>query len=345
MRLLERYIIRCFFKAWWSSVFLFFSILFAFHLFCVLDEFIKEHIKINSALSYLLFYSPYTLIMALPISSLFATLLCMGRLSRRGELLGMYSLGQSPSRIFLAMFFCCTILAGVEFSLCEFLLPQSMEAAHNIRGRKKEEKMCISLKIGGEVFKLEGIKAEKIDYMHQVRVCGGKIKEVIYATSLIYNDGWKAQYLVKRVFYGEELKMEEFYKDILVQKIPPPKKLQILLEGIKKDANTVSARKMYSYIKHLTHYGVDAIERIVEFHTKIAFPFSIFSLSILGFSFSTHKASIGFGISTIFALIYWFFLATTKSLGAKGAINPIISAWLPNILFVTIGIVKFSWKR
>jgi lipopolysaccharide export system permease protein len=344
--MVRRYIFCCFFKALTTSFLLFFCILFLFHLFGVLDDFLKEKIKWDAAIRYLFFMLPYIFMMALPVASLFATFLCVGRLEGRGEILGMYSVGHSPSLLLSTIFASCTLLVILQFFVSEVLLPPSMECAQKILGADKERKRSISLRSEDGVLRLEGIKDGRIEDAHKLILSAGYLKSSVYAKGLKYKGGeWRVEWMVKRFFKGDLLVKEEFMRGVSFPNIPPPHSLLLLYESLRKDARSVSARKMLSYIKNLSMHGVCARRRKVEFHIKLAFPFSILALCTLALSFVVQRVSVGFGLSLFCALTYWFFLATTKSLGAKGLLPPAICAWLPNILSVTIAIGRLLWCR
>ena len=50
------------------------------------------------------------------------------------------------------------------------------------------------------------------------------------------------------------------------------------------------------------------------------------------------STSIGFGLSLFFILLYYVFMTIGMMLGENGAAAPWLAAWLPNIVFVIVGI-------
>ena len=60
----------------------------------------------------------------------------------------------------------------------------------------------------------------------------------------------------------------------------------------------------------------------------------ILTLIAIPFSFTTGKrgALFGIGLSIVMGIVFWFFLALTKSLGYLEYLNPFLAAWAPNIL-------------
>jgi len=52
-------------------------------------------------------------------------------------------------------------------------------------------------------------------------------------------------------------------------------------------------------------------------------------------------AAVGFGLSLLICIIFWGFLHLGKVIGRSGVIHPMLSTWLANISFGTIGLILF----
>ncbi|MCK4755308.1 LptF/LptG family permease, partial [candidate division WOR-3 bacterium] len=48
--------------------------------------------------------------------------------------------------------------------------------------------------------------------------------------------------------------------------------------------------------------------------------------------------AIGLGISIVLAFVYWGVIQSCRAYGVAGLMDPILAAWLPNIMFGIIGI-------
>ena len=83
----------------------------------------------------------------------------------------------------------------------------------------------------------------------------------------------------------------------------------------------------------------------IEYYKKFTIPFACFVMGILGIPLGIRRIrggkSYGFVISLIFLLIYYILLITAESFGSSGAIPPLISMWVPNILTGALGIYLF----
>jgi len=80
----------------------------------------------------------------------------------------------------------------------------------------------------------------------------------------------------------------------------------------------------------------------VERYRRSADPFSIFILTLIGFSIASRKMRggmawhlvIGFGLSAIYIFMTKF--STTFSI--NGGLSPIVGVWVPNMFFMVVAL-------
>jgi lipopolysaccharide export system permease protein len=82
----------------------------------------------------------------------------------------------------------------------------------------------------------------------------------------------------------------------------------------------------------------------VEYYSKISFPFSSFIVVLFGVPFSINKKrsgmSVQFGISILICFIYLVSMKITNVFGYNGDLNPLLTAWLANIVFFIAAILN-----
>ncbi|MEA5112456.1 MAG: LPS export ABC transporter permease LptF [Geobacteraceae bacterium] len=87
-------------------------------------------------------------------------------------------------------------------------------------------------------------------------------------------------------------------------------------------------------------------ELAIEFHRRLAFPFACFVFACIGIPLGLQNRrsgkSTGFSLCIVLLLVYYIFLSAGKTLGQKGTIPPALSMWLPNLVFIAIGIYLFK---
>jgi lipopolysaccharide export system permease protein len=112
-----------------------------------------------------------------------------------------------------------------------------------------------------------------------------------------------------------------------------------------EDTLTTNLFRLKKLIDLLKQSGFQYREELVNYHLKIAFPLATFILTLLGISipflFHTQKsflnAALSFIVTVITAFFYMGFLTIGLSLGKTGTLSPILSAWISNIIFISLG--------
>jgi lipopolysaccharide export system permease protein len=88
--------------------------------------------------------------------------------------------------------------------------------------------------------------------------------------------------------------------------------------------------------------GEDTAHDEVDYYSKYAMSFTALIVVLFGVPFASQKKRGGLAIEFAVAIgIAFFFLAFTKvsqTFGYTGAIDPILTAWLANVLFMLIAI-------
>jgi lipopolysaccharide export LptBFGC system permease protein LptF len=82
---------------------------------------------------------------------------------------------------------------------------------------------------------------------------------------------------------------------------------------------------------------------IVEFHKKLAIPFSCALFAVVGIPLASRIKRGGRGLSLAisvgFALGYYILIVAGEGLGARGTVPEALAMWLPNFLIAASGIL------
>ena len=108
-------------------------------------------------------------------------------------------------------------------------------------------------------------------------------------------------------------------------------------------AESLNYNELISFINIEKSRGSTNIERyMVVKYKKWSIPFSIFILTLIGFSVSAEKRRGGTGVNLAFgiciAMIYVFFDKIFGVLAQQSDLSPILAVWLPNIFFGLLAI-------
>ncbi|MDD2318488.1 MAG: LPS export ABC transporter permease LptF [Geobacteraceae bacterium] len=105
--------------------------------------------------------------------------------------------------------------------------------------------------------------------------------------------------------------------------------------------------KELRYAMKLTGFDPSIIRNLhLEFHRRLAFPFACFVFALVGVPLGLQNRrsgkSSGFSLCLAVLLLYYIALSVGKTLGQKAIVPPVLAMWLPNLLFITLGVYFFK---
>ena len=120
---------------------------------------------------------------------------------------------------------------------------------------------------------------------------------------------------------------------------------ELLLEA--KDPSEMAYRELGRYIDDMRRSGNDVRKLQVEQALKIAVPATCFVIALFGAPLAMTApragAAVGVAISLGTTVSYLLLINLTRAIGISGLISPVAAAWLPNLLFLLVGLVLL-WK-
>ncbi len=121
----------------------------------------------------------------------------------------------------------------------------------------------------------------------------------------------------------------------------------------KPSLEALSLSELKRRIDRLSRSGSDYGEELVFYHSKWAFPFASFIVSLLalGISFTFQRnpregVAKAFGTALVAAFTYIGLFKLGEALGAGGALPAPVAVWLPNVVFLLAGIFLLwrAWR-
>ncbi|MCL5773189.1 MAG: LptF/LptG family permease [Firmicutes bacterium] len=313
---------------------------------------------------------PYVLVFTFPMSVLLSALLSFGRLSGESEIIAIKAGGISFSRVVIPGIFLGLVISLAAFFMNDKLAPQSIYISRTLleRAMSKEalrerenitiqetldtgiKRITYAVRFDPQTKKLHGITIK--DFR------GDRLERLVYADDAYWeNNTW---YLenghiydfsddpsmsvklqtdfknMKRDIPGnpEEFKDRERYPDEM-SRAQLAQKIAGIKEAVEKGSNPSVAGDQTAAKKEINTYSL-------FYDKKASLPFACLVFGIFGMPLGLrpHRAStsIGLGISIIFILLYYFFMALGDAAGSSGSIPPLLASWLPNIVFGAAGV-------
>ena len=360
MNKLDQYLLRQFWAILGISVMGFVSIFVIVDLIENLDRFMDNKVPVGIVFQYYLYTLPWFVSIGLPMSMLLSTVFSLGSMVKRNEWTAMKASGISLYRVTLPL-----ILSGIFMSGGSFVLDNKLVAYGNEKRfeidrdyvkRKSRHKLKNTLK---NIFLQKNVSSHislgKYTITKSigrdltlVDLGNGSIQKRIDAKKITWNPDsskWIVNSYSIRDFDedGIESKVVLGEKDTLLD-------LGFLPEEIQQQArkpDELDYYKLTERIIELKGNGVDTLRWEVTRYLKISFAFTNLIVVLFGIPLvvleEKNSLSFGAGASVFVIFDYYAFIKFGQSLGFNGIVEPLLSAWLGNIIFLSGGLLLL-WR-
>ena len=86
---------------------------------------------------------------------------------------------------------------------------------------------------------------------------------------------------------------------------------------------------------------------MIEYHSRIAFAMTSVIVVLFGLPISANKRKGGVasqvGLNILVTFLYLVFMKVSQAFGKNGALNPIITAWFANFIFMIAALINL-WR-
>jgi len=356
VRLLDRYVLQSFLRAYVLCIAAFISIWLIFDISDHISRFIDDRMSFGSVVQYYLTQVPQILVILLPVSLLLALLFSLGRMSRTNEIVSMLTAGVSIPRLIAPLLAMGLLTTAVSAALNYSLAPHAEEAqkmyfdsgraagttAQLFRSRRDNRTWFI------QRFRPQQNEFRNVQVLQQDE--NDNIVKNYLAASASYDAAAQAWSLqgVKVVNYDApgNITSEESAESLV---ITDWSETPFRLASTNMRADFLSLPELRDYI----HFNSDFPRNLLapfatHLQYRIALPWTCFVVVLIaaplaiGFSRGGILSSVAAAIGLMFAnnFMAHFFLA----LGEGNRVAPWAAAWTPNVLFAIIGLLLL-WVR
>lgn len=354
MKVLDRYILRRFFLLF---ILMLVSVIFIYILvnfFEQLDRFVDKHVSIVAIVKYYTFQIPHLYVLFSPVGGMLAAFLSVGELARRNELLAIKSSGISVYRTLTPLVTMGILLSIVSFGINDTLVPTFQHRVRIIKEKEIEKKKEFNFRSvrrnfsfispDGKLYFFGKIDAKRnsVSDASVIWLSKGKVTRRIDAKSGEFrNKNWVFYSVVERKFIGSKETVETYEKKVYQDLTSSP--FEILKE--KRRIEELNIAGLIQLIESLRNAGLDSKRETVELHIRFSFPFANLIVLLFALGLSAQMRGKGrayaFGLAIFMAFFYWGILQATRSMAGVGRLNPIFSAWFPNLVFSSLAIATF----
>lgn len=366
--IIKRYIANEFLSAFIFSIISLSFVVIISQFFEDLKMFIDHKTLAKITIMYYAYKTPYIIVEVIPVSVLLASLFSLTKLIKTNEITAMKSGGMSLNTIASPILISAFLISVFTFIFSEAIVPSA-----NIKARETKQAKILNIPISygiirdnatfissdGLVFFTKFFDGER-GIMEKVSILEFNTDKILThrwdakeAYYLGENRGWELKDGYKRRFLLNEPdennlpkeEAEKFFNILLPVKESPTD----FSKGLKKPQE-LTMRELAKYIKKLQMTGATFKEELVNLYLRISFPLANFILCIIGIPLALISGRKGglitsFAISLAIGFAYWGFIALGVSLGKNGVLPPLLSAWLGNIIFGSVGIYLMNIAR
>jgi lipopolysaccharide export system permease protein len=353
---LDRYLAFRFLRTITVSVASFVIVFVSVDAFDHFSRWVDKDITIGAFFRYYFYGLPYIIVLVLPVAVLLSSLFLVTSLSRRNELVAMKAAGIGIPRILLPLFAIGALASLFELGVGDFVVA---DASYRQSMVKREEIDRIEpvnyamrndfawkspagaiLDIGfynGETEVMTDVTIEWLDD-------SARVTRRMDMDRMIWSDSsWLAVGAVERVF-GPSGALVYTASDTLpvsgITELPRD-------FGTRQKATTeMNFFELQTYIHQVEAAGGDVRGDLVELYLKLLFPLSNLIMVLVGAPLAMRgsrsgKAS-GIGLAVLLAFVFFSLLRFGQTLGHHGALPPIISASLADVVFILIGLLMLT---
>ena len=299
------------------------------------------------ALSYL-FWIPESMFLVLPAAVLFATVFTIGSITRHSEITAAKASGISFYRLIRPIFvgaFCATLIGLALGEIVPVANARRLELLREDTFQRGNERFNFTYASEhGRVYKIGALRVDSAQ-MEGIEI-ERKGTGPAYPTYIIdarrgkyeTGRGWELSTGFLHIIPDSATNLSISFKTLVDNQLT---EMPGDLTARDKAPQDMGFRELGRFITAMERSGADANELRVERMLKIAIPVTCMIIVLFGAPLATSTqrggAAYGVGVSLGTTVIFLIMIQLMKAVGGKGVVNPEFAAWIPSVVFATVG--------
>ena len=358
MKITDKYLLSRFLKILAFALIAFTVVVIIVDLVENIDSFIDHKAPFGIVFLYYVYYTPFIIVLALPVAILLSTMFTVGSLARYHELEVMKATGLSLYRLALPILSAGFVISVITIIFTDVIMVPANYIKDELKQTRIEQRPASTGNIRQDVIKSgkdgwivfariynESERAGEFVVVQKIE--NNQVRIAIKADQMAWADsGWILTDVSRRVFdQGNEVEFE-ISDTLFTSDLPQTPEVMSHLTKKPRDSRFFELLKT---IRLKEWMGQDTAADRVELYLKFSFPFFNFIIIILGIPLAANPrrsgGSVGFGLSVIISFIYFVILRAGQSFGYNHKLSPLLAATIGNIIFFVIGLVMFFKAR
>ncbi len=350
-KLLDLYILKKFLGTYFFSIILIMAIVVMFDVNEKLDAFLTAPFK-ETLGDYFLSFLPYFANQFSPLFVFIAVIFFTSKMAGNSEIIAILSSGVSFKRLLVPYLVGASVIAALSFVLSNYAIPPTnvrrLDYTNKyVKNKKVEEGVNIQLMVSPDVVAFIGRYDAKKNTGYQFsldKYKGKTLVSTMKAQTIIYDTlyKWRVQNYIVRDFDGMK---ESMRKGASLDTVISMEPRDLIIS--KNDQEMLTTPELDTYVTKQKQRGVANITQFeIEKEKRYAMTAAAFILTLIGMSLSSRKVKGGMGVNIGIGLVlsfsYILFSTVTSSFAVSGITTPRIAMWIPNAVYLIIGIVLYK---
>lgn len=354
---LDWYIIKRFLGAFLLALGLFTVIIIVFDLSEKIDDLIENEAPFSEImLNYYINWVPFLLNLFSPVFVFIAVIFFTSKMAQKSEIVAILAGGVSYVRLLVPYVITAILLAFLSFNLYAWIIPKADKERVNfentyIRDRDSYSSHSIKRQIRpGVIMTLSdfnyrdsfGVRLN-LETIHE-----GKLKSKLSAEYLKWNretNSWMIEKYRIRTFKGEK---ESIYMgskmDTMIRFNPED------FFRRNEDVQMFNMAELNEMIEAEIITGTgNTFFYQTEKYKRIASPFAIIVLTVIGVSVASRKSrggiGLNLGVGVLISFVYLIVIQFFQAYGSSGSMHPLLAVWIPNIVFSGVAYVLYRMAQ
>lgn len=359
MKIIDRYFIKQFLQTTAFGLLAFAIIFVVIDMMEKLDDFIDQSVPYSIIFEYYVYFIPEIIRFMTPVAVFLACLFTTGKMTNQNELTAFRSAGTSLYRMMTPYLVTAFLISLFSIYFSGYIVPLANKGKVNIEINYMKKDLPPP---GSNIFFQDS--NSRIVYIsffdvtnqlaHRVSIEEFNKKNPIEMVSRIdarqmkydsTKNQWDAYNGVIRHFNDNKETVEEFGHLAIKTLNFKPKDIKTKQE--RPEEMTLPALK--EFYENQERTGNDPTRTLIEYHSRFAFSMSSFIVAFIGLPLAASKhrggLALQFGISLLFTFFYLGFMKISQAFGKNGVLDPVLTAWFANIIFMLFAIINLIRVR
>ena len=352
LKRIDTYIIKKFLGTYFYSIVLILSIAVVFDLTEKLDNFFDNNAPLKAIIfDYYMGFIPFYMNMFSPLFTFIAVIFFTSKMATNTEIIAVLASGVSFRRLMMPYLISAAVISGLAFVLGGYVIPPANEKLLDFEDKyvkkfKTKNARNVQMEVEkGVILYIERYEiSENRGYRFSLEKFDGKsLVSRLTAETITWDSAynWKVSNYQQRDFNGMREKLTRGIDLDTVINVQPQ---EFFISS--KESAQMNNTQLREYLKRQKNRGVGNIQAFEdEYYKRYSMPLAAFIMTLIGVSLSSRKVRGGMGlhlgIGLALSSLYILFSTLSTTFSVSGAMSPFAAVWLPNFVFLLVGIYLY----